>query len=374
MRSDSAYRQAALASYGTLYLRDLIELEQWYRHGIFWEARFQFRDAAGRLVADDFITWIGALRERGALRLSMHARPAQLPDHLRVEWSKWVLIAHYPNRHQVWALGEELVETLGGDITRPVEHVYFPKFPDAGYYAGAVDSYWLVSEGEGVPDVTITEWRSYSRALLDELTKATYRRVAHAKLPPYQPYLTEMRADSEWAQLPVVPASPHIPWPHQMMALLASERGQFDNDTATKNESSLYIAASQDVVAAMDAWSARIDQWRDDVLMRAANELDRQKPPAARATTHAPAASTSPAQPVSDASTPESLPEIIYTDNTPQLVKQARQHKTVNALGWVVAFAVITVMVIAIAKIIAAFPWAAIVIALPILLVAKSRK
>jgi hypothetical protein len=373
MRSDSALRQAALASYGTLYLRGLIEFEQWYRHGIFWEARFQFRDAAGRLVADDFTTWIGALRERGALRLSMQARPAQLPDHLRVEWSNWVLIAHYPNRHQVWALGEELVEMLGGDITRPVEHTYFPKFPDAGYYAGAVDSYWLVSEGEGVPDVPVTEWRSYSKALLTELTKATYRRVTHAKLPPYQPYHTETRAESERAQLPVIPASPDVPWPHQMLALLASERGQFDNDTATKNENSLYVAASQEVAAELNAWSARIDEWRDDVLVRAANELDWQTSPAERKTTHAPASSASSAQLVSDASTPES-PPATYIDNTPHLAKQARQHRSVNTLGWLVAFTVIAVMVIAVAKLTAAFPWTAVIIALPIMLAVKSRK
>ena len=374
MRSDPALRQAALASYGTLYLRDLIELEQWYRHGIFWEARFQFRDASGRLVADDFTNWIGALRERGALRLSVHARPAKLPDHLRVKWSSWVLIAHYPNRHHVWALGDESVEMIEGDITRPVESPYFPKFPDAAYYAGAVDSYWLVSEDEGVPDVPVTEWRSYSKALLDELTKATYRRVTHAKLPPYQPYHAEMRADSEWAQLPVIPASPDVPWPHQMLALLASERAQFDNDTATKNETSLYVAATKEVADELDAWSARIDEWRDDVLVRAANELDWQKLPAERETTHATASSASSSQSVSDASTPESPPAIAYIDNTRQLAKEARQHRSVNAFGWMAAFAVIAVMIIAIAKVIAAFPWAAVIIALPIMLAVKNRK
>jgi hypothetical protein len=52
-------RQAALASYGTLFLSDRAELETWYRHGLFWESRFQFRDAAQRLVANDFTEWLG---------------------------------------------------------------------------------------------------------------------------------------------------------------------------------------------------------------------------------------------------------------------------------------------------------------------------
>jgi hypothetical protein len=75
MRDEALWRQVALVSYGTQILRKSLALEDWYRHAIFFGARFQFRALAGNaLLAADFTLWLSTLRQAGATRLSLHCQ------------------------------------------------------------------------------------------------------------------------------------------------------------------------------------------------------------------------------------------------------------------------------------------------------------
>lgn len=61
------FRQVALVSYGTQFLRHACALEDWYRHAVFRDARSQFRSLAGNaLLVDDFTQWLDHLRRSGS--------------------------------------------------------------------------------------------------------------------------------------------------------------------------------------------------------------------------------------------------------------------------------------------------------------------
>ncbi|NRR33952.1 hypothetical protein HSX11_27600 [Oxalobacteraceae bacterium] len=269
MSEEQKLRQVALVSYGTLFLQGKLDLEEWYRHGIFWNARFQFRVPANKgLLADDFTLWLGSLREQGAVRLSLHLA-AGLPDAepLGMAWAERMVIVHFADRHQCWALAEELAEWRCDD-----DDGRSRAYPDAAYYAGEVDCYCLMEESAGVPAIPETDWKALAYAIRGDLDEG--RRLSGAKpLAGYAPYCVAMRSDSEWAKLPVIPNSPQLAMPHRLLAMLDAERATFSNDTHVKNENSDYKNLSDQQTAEVTHWGQRLDSWIVEVQLRAANEL-----------------------------------------------------------------------------------------------------
>lgn len=81
-RNHQLFRAVALTSYGTGCLRGDLPLEDWLRHGVFFQARFQFRSPDhNALLADDFTLWLGNLARSGATRLSLRRGTIQTdPD------------------------------------------------------------------------------------------------------------------------------------------------------------------------------------------------------------------------------------------------------------------------------------------------------
>jgi hypothetical protein len=147
------FRQVALVGYGTQFLRHKLPLEDWYRHGVFFDARFQFRSLEDkRLLADDFTVWLGTLAQAGATRLSLH--PAA---QLKVD-GDYAVAVHFPDRYQVWAVGVE----------QPAWQERF-EFPRARGYAGDVDSYWLTGEQAGQLPVPATNWKEFAAAIAADL-------------------------------------------------------------------------------------------------------------------------------------------------------------------------------------------------------------
>ncbi|HAT30370.1 MAG TPA: hypothetical protein DCW29_05805 [Janthinobacterium sp.] len=360
-------RQMALAAYGTQYLRGELELEDWYRHGAFWKARCEFRAApGGRLLADDFALWLGHLRERGALRLSLHAA-AGLPDRAAPRREECHLIVHFPDRHQTWAPAGEHAQWRDDNAAA--------RFPDSRYYAGALDCHCLIGEATGAPEIAVTHWKTLAQAIATDLNPV--RPIA--PLPPYAPYHEDDDALPAWARLPLLPKSPRLPLPHQLLALLERERARFCNDANMKNDSSPYQHMDQDQADAFDDWGRRLDCWIAELRLRAANEtrwggadagaapatLERLvAPPAPR-----PLAATS-GNDTSDTDTPgAAMPETGAASTTAQ-----RKDSPAGTPGLLLACLVMTLLVLASAHILAASPWLALPLALLIFIFLKYRR
>ncbi|MET3132031.1 hypothetical protein AAKU55_002301 [Oxalobacteraceae bacterium GrIS 1.11] len=348
-------RQVALASYGSLFLRGKLDLEAWYRHAIFWDARFAFRDRAGRrLLAADFTQWLGSLRAQGALRLSLHPAAA-LPDpaSVDVEWGTRMLIVHFPGRWQCWAAGTERARDAGD-------------YPDASYYAGALDAYWLLGEVGAAPPLPQTDWRALAETIQADLDLERHPLGLGPTAPAYAPYVVAGRADlPAWARLPLIPDSPQLPLPHCLLAVLGAQRGRYSNDMNPKNENSAYHASAQ-VADEMDDWVARCDSWYAEVQLRAANELRWGGATGGDATLERLHDAPVPAAPAA-APAPTSAP----VEPAPLAGKPSAWSATA---GMFVASLVLTALVLACAHIIAGLPWLALPIWALAMIFIKYRK
>jgi hypothetical protein len=252
-----------------------------------------------------------------------------------------------------------------------------PHYPEATAYAGAVDCYWLIADAPGVPAVAQTDWQKLALQIRDDLSAGPNALSHEIKLPAYKPFIAAMRADVEWAQFPVVPDSPKLPTPHQLLDMLMAKRSRFDNDTHIKNEGNLYMSASEVECAELDHWSNRLDAWLDEVQLRAANELNWSGEKSSRDTAMMERLIAPPEMPNAlTAKTPamtESAAPPNYVSNQSELASAKAQSRWLNRIGWLSAIAVLTAMVIACAKIVVAWPWLAIPIALIIVLIGKVK-
>ena len=358
MQSASIHRQIALVSYGTQFLRDKLALDDWYRHGIFFGARLQFRQLSDNaLLADDFTWWLGILKESGAVRLSLHllsefgiGRPAVIHD------GDYAVVAHFPDRHQIWAVGVERAAWLGHPLLPDVPGI--PIFPDATHWGGEIDGYWCVEERPGQLEVPETNWKALADAIGTDLDIAMPSSLA----PPGPVFLPPEPAAS-WAKFPLFPSGSVTVLAHGMLASLYREQSKFANDTHFKNENSYYQSLDDEGAAKVDDWGRRLDGWVREVEMRCANE-SRQRasgddgmplplPPAAAKPAARPAASKD-VRPVRDARTPS------YADPvTPPGRRWLRR------IVFVVVLAVVCLLLLAFAHIVAAWPWLSVVLGLP---------
>lgn len=353
MQSASIHRQIALVSYGTQFLRDKLALDDWYRHGIFFGARLQFRQLSDNaLLADDFTWWLGILKESGAVRLSLHllsefgiGRPAVIHD------GDYAVVAHFPDRHQIWAVGVERAAWLGHPLLPDVPGI--PIFPDATHWGGEIDGYWCVEERPGPLAVPETNWKALANSIATDLET-----TIPSSLAPPGPIFLPSTPPAAWARFPLFPSGSVTVVAHGILASLYREQSKFANDTHFKNDSSYYQGLDDEGAAKVDDWGRRLDGWIVEVEMRCANEYRQRAssddgmplplPPAAAK----PAATPARQEPERKAPT--------YADPV-----TTTGGKWLRRIVFVVVLAVVCLLLLAFAHIIAAWPWLSVVLGLP---------
>ena len=333
---ESLQRQVALVSYGSSFLRNKLALNDWYQHEIFVGAPQQFRDRGNNaLLAGDIPLWLANLAQGGATRLSLHPVEAlgiEAPPALGE--SRQVVAVHYPDRYQLWAAGVEQAAWKAGDHS----------LLNAAAYAGEVDCYVCVDERPGQLDLPHTDWKKLAAAIAADLEMP----VPSGSVPA--------------AEHPLFVATDADSLAHDVLATLDRAQAKFENDTHPKNENSNYQYLDEESAAAVDHWGARLNKWIREVLLRAANieggsAVRHEDEPLVRLVQaqHPPksVAASAPAEPVSQA---------------------PATGKWVNRAGVAIAFVVLSVLVVAIAHIIARFPWLAVLIVLPWVLYIQQKK
>ena len=354
MQSASKHRQIALVSYGTQCLRGKLALDDWYRHGIFFGARLQFRQLADNaLLADDFTWWLGILKQSGAVRLSLHLLSEfgiAPPQVLRS--GEHAVVVHFPDRHQIWAVGEERPEWLTHPLLPDVPGI--PIFPDATHWGGEIDSYWCVAERAGQLEVPETRWK----ALADSIATDLETNIP-SSLAPAGPIFLPQEPPASWAKFPLFPSGSVSSLAHAVLATLYSERARFANDTHPKNENSVYQGFDEEGIAQIDDWGRRLDGWISEVELRCANEC-RQ-----RASSHDGLPLPLPpfaALPARSKTVKTQKEGPAPTDTGPVTTSGG---KWLRRLVFVVVLAVVCLLLLAFAHIVAAWPWLSVIIGLP---------
>lgn len=269
MRSRTIERQVALVSYGTQYLRGQSALDDWHRHGTFFNARLQFRGMADNaLLADDFTLWLGILKALGATRLSLHLASAfEVAAARDAQGAVHVVVVHFPDRHQLWAVAEERAAWLDHPMFPNEELQRYPDFPDAAYYGGPIDSYWCLEDRPGQLDVPDTDWKALARAIAADLASPV-----PSSLAPAGPYFGTLPHDVPWATFPLFPSSGFTSRAHRIMATLARMQSTFSHDTNPKNDNNPYQFLDQEGAAKLTIWGRSLDSWMLEVQLRCANE------------------------------------------------------------------------------------------------------
>lgn len=362
MRHALISRQVALVGYGTQFLRGHAALEDWYRHGIFFGTRLQFREPADNaLLADDFTLWLGILRESGATRLSLHlCSQFGLATERVTRGGQYAIAVHYADRHEIWIVGEERAAWLAHPLL-PGE-AGFPTFPDATHWGGELDSYWRIAERPGALDVPDTNWKQLAAAIAADL-----QIHVPSSLVPAGPFVLSGREPESWATFPLFPKSSVAAPAHHLLATLDWEQARYSNEMNPKNEGGAYKHLDDEGAVNMENWGRRLDSWLIEAQLRCANEcrasifLDR-------------------ATPLARLHTPVEVPAYA---GTPQAAGEARPPRTAPATGagkwtdrvaFVVAVAAGSLFMLACANIIARFPWLSVLIGLPYGLYVKYKR
>jgi hypothetical protein len=286
MRDECLQRQVALVSYGNKYLRDELTLDAFFRHGIFFGQRLQFRALDGNgLMADDFTLWLAILRGMGARRLSLH-RAAEFNG-----GAELVLAVHFADHVQLWDCGQEPAAWWSHPRLPEGGYQYASDCPPAAAYGGAIDSYWCARRIEGQLAVPDTDWKALAAAIRADLQMTLATSTS-------KPFCANRHDVPDWANFPLIPYNSAMPLPHQLLAMLSAGQAQFANDANCKNENSYFYHLGEQAQEEQLAWGRRLDTWLVDVLLHCANEFRLKD---ARAQPIAPAAQAAPLSPKAQA-------------------------------------------------------------------------
>jgi hypothetical protein len=234
------WRQLVWVSYGNAFLQGNLQMEDWYRHSVTWEAVCHFRDGADRrLVARDGFEWLCALRQRGVLRLSLDIDETDPALAGIDEWDGQAITCHFADHRERWRMGEEIGETAqqAGALSWEQRQQAFPLWNRGGWLP-LIDAYWRVAVlPDTVAEVPI-DWSRELAAIQRELQGTTP--VAYEP----GPYYKHSRVDNPaWSRFPILPNDPALLIPHRLLAELVRRKEVWDNDTHPKNEGSVYALA-----------------------------------------------------------------------------------------------------------------------------------
>lgn len=344
-------------SYGTRFLRNENTLEDWYRHDVFHGARSVFRAGADNaLLADDFTLWLSILKGAGALRLSLHpAAQFALRAPRDERCAGYAVVAHYADHYQIWIVGEERA-TWAGDAA-------FMAGEDVWHYvhakgAGAIDSYWSSEAMPGKLQVPATDWQALATAIGADLD-----RPMPSSLARVGPFVLHPSGDPARRKLPLFATSEGASLAQRVVASLDAEQGKFANDTHPKNEGNLFNYLNEQEAARLTEWGERLDSWMIEALIRGANDgadagvndrnglFGRLHPPPGDGANEV-------AADVDDVKAVAApLPQAAH--------QPPATGKWMERIALAIAIAAFTLFVVAIAHVIAAFPWLAFLIGLP---------
>ncbi|KAB8041230.1 hypothetical protein [Janthinobacterium aquaticum] len=357
MHSEFIERQIALVSYGTQFLRNGLALEDWYRHGIFFGARLQFRQLAGNaLLADDFTWWLGVLQQTGAVRLSLH-RLAQfgIDSPSVLQYRERAVVVHFRDRYQIWAVGEERAAWLEHPQLPPMSQM--PRFPDATSWGGDIDSYWCVDERPGQLEIPETDWKALARTIATDLDiNLPSSRV------PAGPLFLPVSSPAPWARFPLFVSGPASSLAHGVLATLYSQYGTYDNDMNPKNENSDYRMADEAGAQRIEDWGRRLEAWIGEVQLRCANEMRQKMEPGK----YGLAAREMPAEPepARPAAPDTNRAAISHVEAASEQASPSKG-KWLRRIAFVVVLAMMCVLLLAGAHLLVDWPWLAVVPALP---------
>lgn len=362
MRNKSLLRQVALVSYGTQFLRGETSLEDWYRHGIFFDARSQFRSLSDNtLLADDFTWWLAILKLSGARCLSLHRVTEFDISPPCILSGEYALVVHYADHHQIWATGREKAKWCEHPLIPAEARQAMPAFPNAAGYSAALDSYWCIEDRQGALDVPATNWKELASAIAADLGITLPSSLVDAG-----PFVVHTSA--EWAKLPLFPYSGSTAAAHRMLATLDHEAAAFSNDMNPKNENNL--DKSRD--GGPDRWGKRLDSWMVEVLLACANHSSES---ARKKSTRWQRADASP--PPGQAGGAAERYQMAYSppadEHAPPPMPPSSPKWTSRVME-LVTIAVLSLFTLAVANIIAAFPWLSVLIGLPCALAVRFRK
>ncbi|PLK47996.1 hypothetical protein [Uliginosibacterium sp. TH139] len=376
--SDSSWRQIALCAWGSQYLAGGNELDDWFRHGVFWEAPQLFRSLPGRtLIAADFCAWLFWLRSRGAMRLTLHATESgQVPAGEDFYWGERLICVHFAEGCERWLTGEEIPGcTDANDAALEAAREASGEWswvPDPGAYAGDIETWWCLGMGEAI-SVPETDWSASAARLQAELFPEDGLR-GRWRLPDQTELRAGNKGDAEWSSLPTLPHSRSLTLPHRLLDYLHGEQARFSNDTHPKNEGNLYVCASAEEAARIDHWGERLDAWVDTLQRAAANERRWREGgkggsmlmPALPDATVSAAQQDAASVPVTETN-PPSAPRVIE-----QPAAQARAITPLLIDG--IVLAVLCVLIVALAKVLSRYEWISLLIALPWMLYVRRRQ
>lgn len=355
MRSETIERQVVLVSYGTQYLRGKIALEDWHRHGTLFNARLQFRALADNgLLADDFTLWLGILKASGATRLSLHLAAAFEAGVARADkGGAYAVVVHFPDRHQIWVVGEEQATWLSHPLFPNEEGQGYPVFPDAACYGGPIDSYWCLEDRPGQLEVPDTDWKALARAIATDLESPV-----PSSLAPAGPYFGPLPHDVPWAKFPLFPSSNFTSLAHRIMSTLVRMQSTFSHDTNPRNESNPYQFLDQEGAAKLTIWSRSLDSWMLEVQLRCANEtrsfdLTGKNTPLARVHTAPPPRPTA-----ADDDAEEGAKEGASSPDAPTQQSISRSNgKWGDRITFLIQVALGSLVIAFMASLVAAYPW-----------------
>ncbi len=361
MSSATLLRQVALVGYGTRFLRGELSLEDWHRHSIFRDARQQFRATADNaLLADDFTLWLQILAKSGAVRLTLHRAAALHADEPRIAHAGGLaIVAHFADAHQAWTAGTEHAAWLEHPLLAEDAPHGIPVFPHAASHGGDVDAYWCGATVQGRLDVPGTDWKALAAAIAADLD------IAMPAPGAAGPFFHAAPEQSSWARLPLFPDGAGSRLAHRLVATLAREQATFANDTHPKNENSYYQNLDVAGAAQVDDWGRRLDEWMTELLLRCANECGQ---PAARRT-HA----FEPPRPALPESEESGTAQPALATPPDATLAPATAGKWTRRLAFAGVFALASLSVLALANVIAGFPWLALLAGLPCALYVASR-
>ena len=363
MQHELIQRLAALVGYGTGYLRNANALDDWYRHNVFKDARMLFRTSADHaLLADDFTLWLSMLKAAGAVRLSLHAAAQFAPaTQHNAPAGGYAIVVHYADHHEAWTVGEEQAAWQ--------DDPFFTNGPDVWHYlharsgGGAIDTCWRGEQLPGRLAVPATDWKALGATIAADLA---------IDLPsgrgPAAPFYLYDGDHPAWRKLPLLPQSAAAP-AHRLATALARQQAQFANDTHPNNEGNAYLGLDAHGEARLQNWGRRLDSWMIEVLMRGANDdtdagsasgstpFQRMQPPPA-----------APAVADGAGAAPAAIAVQSSSGTSPA------RGKWIARIGLAIAIAAASLFILAVAHVIAGFPWLAILVGLPIALYGHYKK
>jgi hypothetical protein len=256
-----------------------------------------------------------------------------------------------------------------------------PIFPDSTSWGGDLDTYWIVEERQGTLEVSNTNWKELTTSIAQDLDID----IPTSKHPAV-PFCVPVPNNISWAKFPLFPISEASYQAHRLLAILYSEQAIFDNETHPKNESSDYHRLSGTGAGEINHWGARLRGWLINVQLRCANEhrqqplLERNASPvrcdgSTTGSLDSPATSKVVGDPAPEGDEAQSgfSQQILRIENSMGAVEKPEGKWTVRVMS-VIVFTVLCLFIVAVANIIAGFPWLSVLIGLPCALYLKFRK